>query len=65
MEYQPARPIPTWTSHGHTCHGAAPIVIARVASNVGESTRSSPGSTREASAAVAPQRSCHGRYVLR
>lgn len=62
--YQPARVnAPIWTSHGHTCSGAASIVTARVASNQGRGTMSSPGIGRDTSSAVAPQCSCQGRQT--
>ncbi|MGP3915162.1 hypothetical protein [Nonomuraea sp. 10N515B] len=52
--YQPARPYPTWTSHGHTCSGGASMVIARVQRYWARGSRPSPGIGAVTSAGVAP-----------
>lgn len=60
-EDEPARPKPTWTSHGHTGFGRAAIVIARVAVDAARPRRSSPGIDAPTSARVAPQCRRHRR----
>jgi len=59
--YQPARPLPSWTSHGHTACGGAAMVMARVATKSGAATTTSPAMVRATSASVAPQCSCQGQ----
>jgi hypothetical protein len=65
MAYQPARPLPSWTSQDQMCSGLAAMVIARVALNPGRTMSWSPGRGRATSSSVAPHRIVQGRTTVR